>query len=417
MVAKISVGKSLYGVLAYNAEKVNRGQGRLIGAHRIPDSCDGTVNVFRSVEAFSRYMPPHTRTEKPVIHISLNPHPDDCLSDVELENLAREYMERTGFGKQPYLIFKHEDIDRHHLHIVSIRTDENGRCISGRYNFYKSREVTRALERKYGLRPADRRQLKQVNPLRKVNPEAGNLKKQLSGTLRSLIATYKFRTMGEFRALLSLYHITVEETHGIIRDREYHGLVYSVTDPGGNKTGNPLKASKIGEAVGYSAVQRHLAYSAEKLKDRKAAERTRRTAQAVLKQTFHKSRFTQLLHEKGIDVVLRHTEQGRIYGATFIDHRTGCVLNGSAMGKELSANALQEHFTLPYEGAPSVPIILPENKPVREAEAPEASALPDDTGTGIGMLVGDCSGVEAQEAAFDRALRRKKKKGRKGPRL
>ena len=28
--------------------------------------------------------------------------------------------------------------------------------------------------------------------------------------------------------------------------------------------------------------------------------------------------------------------------------RQGCVLNGSRMGKELSANALQEHFTLPY---------------------------------------------------------------------
>ena len=58
------------------------------------------------------------------------------------------------------------------------------------------------------------------------------------------------------------------------------------------------------------------------------------------------------LKEKGIDTVLRYTEEGRIYGATFIDHRTGCVLNGSRMGKELSANALQEHFTLPYAGQP-----------------------------------------------------------------
>ena len=60
--------------------------------------------------------------------------------------------------------------------------------------------------------------------------------------------------------------------------------------------------------------------------------------------------------EKGIDTVLRYTEEGRIYGATFIDHRTGCVLNGSRMGKELSANALQEHFTLPYAGQPPIPL-------------------------------------------------------------
>ena len=61
---------------------------------------------------------------------------------------------------------------------------------------------------------------------------------------------------------------------------------------------------------------------------------------------------------KGIDTVLRYTEEGRIYGATFIDHRTGCVLNGSRMGKELSANALQEHFTLPYAGQPPIPLSI-----------------------------------------------------------
>ncbi len=55
--------------------------------------------------------------EKPVVHISLNPHPDDVLTDTELQDIAREYLEKLGFGNQPYLVFKHEDIDRHHLHI------------------------------------------------------------------------------------------------------------------------------------------------------------------------------------------------------------------------------------------------------------------------------------------------------------
>jgi hypothetical protein len=74
---------------------------------------------------------------------------------------------------------------------------------------------------------------------------------------------------------------------------------------------------------------------------------TKRTVLSVLQGTYDKDKFVSQLKEKGIDTVLRYTEEGRIYGATFIDHRTGCVLNGSRMGKELSANALQEHFTLP----------------------------------------------------------------------
>ena len=71
------------------------------------------------------------RTEKPVIHISLNPHPDDRLTDGELTQIAHEYMQRMGYGDQPYIIVKHEDIDRHHLHIVSVRVDEQGKRIGG----------------------------------------------------------------------------------------------------------------------------------------------------------------------------------------------------------------------------------------------------------------------------------------------
>ena len=63
------------------------------------------------------------------------------------------------------------------------------------------------------------------------------------------MATYKFRTMGEYRALLSLYNVTVEEARGMVNGREYHGLVYSATDDGGNKVGNPFKASCIGKSV------------------------------------------------------------------------------------------------------------------------------------------------------------------------
>ena len=158
MVAKISLGKSLFGALAYNGEKIDKEQGKLLGTNKIFDGCSGRMDISRAMQDFSRYLSPHVRTEKPVMHVSLNPHPDDRLTDMELENIAREYMERMGFGEQPYIIYKHEDIDRHHLHIVTIRVDDNGRCISDRYNFRRSREITRELEHKYGLHPADSHQ-------------------------------------------------------------------------------------------------------------------------------------------------------------------------------------------------------------------------------------------------------------------
>ena len=218
--------------------------------------------------------------------------------------------------------------------------------------------------------------------------------------------------MGEYRALLSLYNLTVEEARGNVRGREYHGLVYSVTDDKGDKVGNPFKSSLFGKSAGYEAVQKKFVRSKSEIKDRKLADMTKRTVLSVLQGTYDKDKFVSQLKEKGIDTVLRYTEEGRIYGATFIDHRTGCVLNGSRMGKELSANALQEHFTLPYAGQPPIPLSIP----VDAADKAHGQTAYDseDISGGMGLLTPEGPAVDAEEEAFIRAMKRKKKKKRKG---
>ena len=413
MVAKISVGDSLYGAIAYNGEKINEAQGRLLTTNRIYNDGSGTVDINKAMEGFHTFLPPQMKVEKPVVHISLNPHPDDVLTDAELQDIAREYLEKLGFGNQPYLVFKHEDIDRHHLHIVTVRVEENGKCISDKNNYYRSKQITRELEKKYGLHDAERRTRRLDPPLCKVDASAGDVKKQAGNIVKVLNGQYRFQTMGEYRALLSLYNMMVEETHGNVRGREYHGLVYSVTDDMGNKVGNPFKSSLFGKSVGYEAVQRKFARSKQEIKDRELAGMTKRTVLSVLEGTYDKDKFVATLKGKGIDTVLRYTEEGRIYGSTFIDHRTGCVLNGSRMGKELSANALQEHFTLPYAGLPPVPLSVPveAGKDMRGQSASDDESMAG----GVGLLTSEGPAVDAEEEAFIRAMqRKKKKKKRKG---
>ena len=223
---------------------------------------------------------------------------------------------------------------------------------------------------------------------------------------------YRFQSMGEYRALLSLYNVTVEEARGNVRGREYSGLVYSATDEAGNKVGNPFKSSLFGKSVGYDAVQGKFTRSKQEIKDRKLAAATKRTVLSVLQGTYDKTRFVAELKAKGIDTVLRHTEEGRIYGATFIDHRTGCVLNGSRMGKELSANALQEHFTLPYAGQPPIPLSIPVEK--ADEERGQVAYDHESMAGGVGLLTPEGPAVDAEEEAFIRAMKRKKKKKRKG---
>jgi len=213
--------------------------------------------------------------------------------------------------------------------------------------------------------------------------------------------------------------VTAEEARGNVRGREYSGLVYSATDDAGNKLGNPFKSSLFGKSVGHEAVQGKFARSKQEIKDRKLAAATKRTVLSVLAGTYDKTRFVAELKAKGIDTVLRHTEDGRIYGATFIDHRTRCVLNGSRMGKELSANALQEHFTLPYAGQPPMPLTIPAED--RATDALRGTVSESDgyaNGVGVGLLSPEGQVVDAEEEAFIRAMqRRKKKKKRKGLRM
>ena len=412
MVTKISLGKSLYGALAYNGEKINKEQGRLLATNRIFNDGSGTVDIAKAMEGFLAFMPSTVRTEKPVLHISINPHPDDVLTDTELQEIAREYLDRLGYGNQPYMVYKHEDIDRHHLHIVTINVDESGRRLNQDFLFRRSERIRKDLERKYGLHPAERRSESIERPLRKIDIAAGDVKKQVGNIVKAVNRQYRFQSLGEYRALLSLYNMTVEEAHGNVRGREYHGLVYSVTDDKGNKVGNPFKSSLFGKSVGYEAVQKKFARSKQEIKDRKLADMTKRTVFSVLEGTYDKEKFVATLKRKGIDTVLRYTEEGRIYGATFIDHRTGCVLNGSRMGKELSANALQEHFTLPYAGQPPIPLSVP----VEELENRQgySGGEYESHSSGMNLFAPEGPAVDAEEEAFIRAMKRKKKKKRKG---
>lgn len=415
MVAKISVGNSLYGALAYNGEKINEGQGRLLATHKIFDEGTGRLDIRQAAEDFTRYLPEQVRTSKPVVHISLNPHPDDRLTDAELTAIAEEYLARLGYGNQPYAVFKHEDIDRHHLHIVTLAVDEAGRKIGDSFIRRRSKNITRALEQQYGLHPAERKRQTQTEPLRAVDAAAGDVKRQVGNVLNGISGRYRFQTLGEYRALLSLYNLTVEECRGEVRGREYRGFVYSATDGKGEKVGNPLKASRFGKRYGYEAFERWCAASKEQIKERKLADMTKATAFAALRRTKDRAEFIALMKAKGVDIVLRETDTGRIYGATFIDHRTGCVLNGSRIGKELSANALQEHFAPPAAGIP-LPITLPQQ--AETADAPAQSSLYDEAaGGGLGLFSPDTQGTDAEEQAFMREMQRRKKKKKKNRKI
>ena len=344
MVAKINVGSNLYGALAYNQEKVDEGLGKVLGSNLVFEPTDGHFNVTECMNDFMQFVPAHFRTEKPVFHVSLNPHPDDRLTDDQLTDIGREYMEKLGYGNQPYLIFKHEDIGREHIHIVSLRVDSTGKKIDGYREHEHSKEITEQLERKYNLHPAEGQKRSEQWELTPVDASKGDLKKQIASVIKPLASMYHFQSMGEYKAVLSLYNINVEELTGEAKGKPYRGLLYSAMDSEGNKVSNPLKSSIFGKSVGYDGLEKRMAKSAERIKSKNLKAHTLKAVSEAKQSCPSENEFRAKLRQQGIDVLFRRNDEGRIYGATFIDHTTRTVLNGSRLGKDYSANVFNDLF-------------------------------------------------------------------------
>lgn len=423
MVAKISIGNSLYGALTYNGEKINKEKGRLLDTNKIYNDGSGSVDIRRAYEDFMRWIPTSSRTERPMMHISLNPHPDDRLSDTDFTRLAHDYMQMMGLGDMPYMIYKHEDIDRHHVHIVALRVGTDGRCISDRNNFYKNKKVCRELEKKYGLKPAEREKITPDMPIKKVDPN-GDIKRQVANTVKMVGMRYKFQSMGEYNAILGLYNVRCNTADGRVNGREYHGLVYFATDDNGNTIATPLKASRLGKFASRTAIDGRF----ERAKEKIDVAPTKRKVADALGQSSGKDDFVARLKERNIDVVFRYTDEGRIYGVTFVDHDTMTALNGSRLGKEFSANALNARFSQqqqPTEQSPIIPVApAPEDAkqsqstssagtapaPTQSQSANSNSGDYDFTLPGLDLFQPGQS-FNPDEEEFRRRMQRKKKRG------
>ncbi|WP_297166522.1 relaxase/mobilization nuclease domain-containing protein, partial [uncultured Porphyromonas sp.] len=78
-------------------------------------------------------IPSKTRVKNIAFSCSLNPDPSETLSDEQYVQIAQEFMERMGYGDQPFIVVKHWDIARQHIHIISTRADGLGRKISDKH--------------------------------------------------------------------------------------------------------------------------------------------------------------------------------------------------------------------------------------------------------------------------------------------
>lgn len=285
--------------------------------------------------------------------------------------LAQKFMEKFGYGNQPYIVWLHEDIDRKHMHIVSVRINEKGEKIDHNREAIRAQNICRDMEVKYGLHPTlGEHSERELLSLQKVDYPKGDVKAQVKHTARTLLECYNCHSLAEYNTLLNLYNVTVYEVRGSVDGKEYHGIMYGALDDDGQQAGTPFKSSKFGKVFGHEALQKKFGTSVEKVKRDSLAERTCREIIKAMQDIGTKEDFAHRLKEADIEVIYRINSDGCLYGITFIDHAGRTVFNGSRLGKPFTANVFNELFNNPDTDRERL-IPLPEHETPRQGNVPE----------------------------------------------
>lgn len=290
------------------------------------------------METFGRYERGSIRCEKMSFHATVSPSVTDKIPPEKIPEFIREYMEKMGYGKQPYIVYRHDDTGRIHYHIVSVRVDENGRKIPDFQERRRSQQALKELAEKYGYDVGKKAEAgkkeKTPNPYNGFKPEEGDYGRQIEH-IADLAMTYHFKKSEHFDLIMKSLNVRVvhlkDGTVGFL------GL-----DP---KTGKPCTSLIKDEGIRFPSlddISRRAAECKGKIRNREK-ERARNVTNFALSKCKTELHFRRTMAKSGIYVQLRRNVNGGVYSVSLVDHITKSVFRANELGfkaadfKELEA--------------------------------------------------------------------------------
>ncbi|MBX2900333.1 MAG: relaxase/mobilization nuclease domain-containing protein [Cyclobacteriaceae bacterium] len=411
MVAKVISGKSIRGALNYNENKVKEGNASCLLAHKF-GSAVSDLSFSNKLTRFEKLTQRNPKVKTNALHISLNFDTTERLEVRKLKVIAQTYMERIGFGEQPYLVYQHTDAAHPHVHIVSTIIQPNGKRIDihnlGRNQSEKARKE---IEREFNLVQAESKSKKklELQPIEATKAIYGKseTKRAISNTVRWVTQKYKYTSLPELNAVLRQFNVIADRGTEETQMFKKRGLQYSLLDKNGEKVGIPIKASSIyGKPI--------LPWLEKQFKLNEALrqpfkEHLRQQIDKALSKGNGITAFEKSLAAFNIFMLLRQNDEGRMYGITFVDNQNKVVFNGSDLGKGYGAKAILERLNVDITsgggGSASTTATATE-----EWESNES--------LGIEQMVSELTEAKQFDYSLPDALKRKrKKKKRKGTSL
>ncbi len=347
MVAVIKTGHSIHRIVNYNENKVKEGVAKCISAANYPKDAD-KLSLKNKLNRLLNQALLNTNVSRNSLHVSLNFDPSENYSKEKLEIIANTYMERIGFGNQPYLVYQHHDAGHPHIHIISIKVREDGsRIDTQNIGRNQSEKARKEIEKEFGLVKAeDSKRLRQyqLKPLNAEKIQYGKsvTKRGISNVLNEVLYSYKYASIPELNAVLKQFNVMADRGSENSRIYKNNGLTYRLLDASGNKVGVPIKASDFFNKPTLKFLEERFVLNEKERQPHKTRIKNAIDLLLVKNTSMNLEVLIKALKKESIQTVLRQNKQGVIYGITYIDHRTKSVFNGSSLGKPYSANGIQE---------------------------------------------------------------------------
>ena len=327
---------SMGSALSYNEEKVKEGEAEVIAEVNVDEDHLSILDTFARLETMN------IRSKDVSFHMSVNPAEGEKLSREQVKELVSDIMKGLGYEKQPYIIYRHDDIGRTHYHVVSIRTDRQGKKIPDRQERRNCVRILTGLEQKYGFKVGNgnAEALRDLGLSGKsFDASVGHVVLQMEAVAQECLG-YRFTGVEQFQALMREHGLEVSERNGFMC---LQGL---------NDKGQPCtpKVDERSLSIPIKAVcDKRIS---ECLKPDRApvrqSEAVSRIVHACLPHAQNIEHFVVMLERKGITCSIKTDPVGKVTGVLFIDRPSRCVMNSSEIkGFRLSdINELKNNATL-----------------------------------------------------------------------
>ena len=338
MVTKVNSSKSTLGSLMYNEKKVASGQGKLLLAAGFPVHPEN-LDLAAKLRVFRMLTNQDLRFVRHTLHFTLNFSSNDILDELTLKRIANRYMSKTGFDKQPYLVYQHYDTMHAHLHIVSVKVTNGGKAVKDMYLGYGYANASREIEIEFGLEKAGAYSVQE-----RILPDNempvwfhygdDNTTNGVSRVVNAVLNNYKFSNIMEYDAILNQFGIKVIYGREGSRMDAYKGLSYGVVKRDGRRTSCPIKASALTGKPMLKEVEKRFTSTMD------ARRSYRQRISTLLENALllgNQREFEDYLKKCGVRIVFNKHPDGRLYGAVYIDNGIKAAWHDFNLGADFKA--------------------------------------------------------------------------------